>query len=182
MSQTAQQYVVSDCVPCVPARPHLGNVPFRLNRNNNPKSLKYVLQLFPNSSLPNDTACHTHHYLFPAVKPQILPDALMQSGNQTSFTRAGEGRNLGKLEWCNTAINITSDANFYKACWFLNYATGRADIWWLCGNKKLRAKLPAEWKGTCALAYLVMPFTVLPGLKVKTLASESKRSHTIHRK
>lgn len=67
---------------------------------------------------------------------------------------------MGKLEWCNTAINITSDANFYKGCWFLNYATGRADIWWLCGNKKLRAKLPAEWKGTCAIAYLVMPFTV----------------------
>ena len=33
-----------------------------------------------------------------------------------------------------------------------------ADMWWLCGEGKLRATLPVGWSGPCARTMLVQPF------------------------
>ncbi|NXW51627.1 SYNA protein, partial [Nyctiprogne leucopyga] len=43
-----------------------------------------------------------------------------------------------------------------------NYSTiriPRADLWWYCGGKILRSRLPSNWKGACAIVQLAIPFT-----------------------
>ncbi|NXV77165.1 SYNA protein, partial [Atlantisia rogersi] len=36
----------------------------------------------------------------------------------------------------------------------------RADLWWYCGGRVLRNTLPSNWKGTCAIVQLAIPFTL----------------------
>ncbi|NXV13732.1 SYCY2 protein, partial [Cepphus grylle] len=35
----------------------------------------------------------------------------------------------------------------------------RSDLWWYCGGRTLRSVLPANWKGTCGIVQLAIPFT-----------------------
>lgn len=91
---------------------------------------------------------------------------------------------MGTLRWCNTTYNITGTVNGYRATWFTNQTTPRADTWWFCGGKRLLATLPKRWSGTCVIAQLVMPFyALLRGTESlstvqKTDHHRSKRSRT----
>lgn len=44
----------------------------------------------------------------------------------------------------------------------LNQTSGLADVWWICGpNRVLTPILRGNWQGTCALASLIIPLTII---------------------
>lgn len=157
---TAQQHNRTNCIACAAARPHLGTVPFPLTPMTDPKGLQCILQLFKPSSTSTDQTCVTLSLRYPAVKTRDLPPTTVYAGQYTCFTRKATGLNVQHLNstYCNDTIDITSDNGNFTADSFINQTTMRADVWWFCGDMKLRAKLPPQWKGSCALAKILMPF------------------------
>ena len=163
MRYTAIQTDRTDCVACAKARPVLGTALFRLNNQNDPDGLHCTIQLFkPNVT---ETACKTLSLLYPpVVYLDAPPSVIVYAGNYMCFSRSGQGVNVGPLPsgYCTETINITSDTGNYTAAAFENHNTSRADLWWLCGDKKLRPHLPSKWAGECALTQLLMQFHMIP--------------------
>ncbi|KAL6467302.1 hypothetical protein MHYP_G00251060 [Metynnis hypsauchen] len=48
------------------------------------------------------------------------------------------------------------------------------NLWWLCGDRKLRVVLPQSWQGSCALVQLLMPFYIYPTTAFSTLPERLK--------
>lgn len=59
-----------------------------------------------------------------------------------------------------------------------NHTRSLGDIYWLCGDMKLRPKLDGSWKGQCALAQIIMPIHILP----EYYLSDEKNPGELHRK
>uniref|UniRef100_A0A671Y016 Uncharacterized protein n=1 Tax=Sparus aurata TaxID=8175 RepID=A0A671Y016_SPAAU len=140
MRYTAIQTDRTDCVACAKARPILGTAPFRLNNQNDPDGFLCTIQLFGTNA--TEANCSVY----------------------TCFSRTGQGISVGQMPkvYCTETINITFDTGNYTAAAFEDHNTSRADLWWLCGDKKLRPHLPSNWTGECALAQLLMPFHMIP--------------------
>ena len=159
MMYTARQTDRNNCIACSTARPQLGTAPFRLTSSSDTTGLQCVLSSFNRTTKPTTDQCKSLDLLFPPVKDQLPPQAVAIAGNYTCFSKSGLGASLGTLEWCNQTIDVTIDNGNYSASWFVDQTTSRADLWWLCGDKKLRARLPqGPWRGSCALVQLLMPF------------------------
>ncbi|KAL6473793.1 hypothetical protein MHYP_G00173540 [Metynnis hypsauchen] len=77
-----------------------------------------------------------------ATKPTMPPGVLALPGNYTCFSRSSGQKNVTTLPWCAYTTDITTDACGYRSEWFTTQNITRADLWWLCGDKKLRAVLP----------------------------------------
>lgn len=172
-----------NCLACAKARPTLGTVPFKLNPHNN-VGLLCALQLFTSLSIPINTTCHTLAYLFPPVKDSSTPPSiLVYTGNSTCFSRKGAGVILGALPkgYCANIIDVSIDHFPYKMTWFLNQTVSRADLWWLCGDNKLRPLLPSKWSGTCTLGQLIMPFQIFP-ISGRNILASSQVDLGIHKR
>ncbi|XP_073726197.1 uncharacterized protein [Misgurnus anguillicaudatus] len=154
---TARQVGVSDCIACATARPSLATSPFRLNEENDKQSLMCMIKAFKGVE---DEECMTVSYLFPKMKMYLPPNIQAYKGNYTRFKRTMGHENVKHFTegWCNSEIDITNDKEGYKASWFIGQTTGRADVWWMCGDMKLRPSLKVNWKGTCTLVQLIMLF------------------------
>uniref|UniRef100_A0A3Q3J8I3 Uncharacterized protein n=1 Tax=Monopterus albus TaxID=43700 RepID=A0A3Q3J8I3_MONAL len=154
-----------DCVACAKARPVLGTAPFKLNNQNDPVGLRCTVNLFGSTTVPRGEICKALHYLFPPVqKPDVPPSVIVYPGNYSCFTRTGRGVNVGSMpkSYCSEDLNITGHNGGYASSEFLQHSTSRADLWWLCGDRKLRPLLPQDWAGPCAIVQLLMPFHILP--------------------
>ena len=170
MTYTTRQNNQSNCVECAKARSHL-----EISNHSDPTGFQCALQLYNESFVPNIKQCKTLSLLFPAVKKRdVPPSALACKGNYTCFIHRSTGEKVGTLmsDYCQESINVTQDAGNYSASWFRNQTSMRADLWWLCGDMKLRPVLPSNWQSSCALAQLLMPFHLFPVGNFKALGEK----------
>ena len=90
---------------------------------------------------------------------KIPPTFSTVSGNHTACLsrRSGKAtRFVGEFNLCTKTLNVTNDgAGNYSAL-----SIPRADLWWYCGGETLRPILPADWRGTCAIVQLAIPFSL----------------------
>ncbi|XP_075203382.1 syncytin-B-like [Anomaloglossus baeobatrachus] len=182
MKYTANQNNRSDCIACATARPHLGTIPFRLSEED-PDGMQCILAMFDVSFDPtDDDICNSISKLYPMVKlDQVPPRVFVYPGNYTCFQRKGTG--TGRLvenltfEFCKNTIPVDEDQGGYEAKWFVNHTVARTDIWWLCGDMKLRPRLPANWIGSCTLVQILMPFQIITSEEIQKgrLSADSLR-------
>ena len=148
MMFTAHQNGQSNCLACARARPELGTVPFKLTKEKDSAGLQCVLQLFDIFYTPLQSQCKTLSLLFPQAKKMDVPTSVtVYLGNYTCFLRKGEGYDVGTLphNYCSNNMDITRNQGDYLALWFTDHTSMRADLWWLCGDMKLRPQLPTKW-------------------------------------
>nr|XP_055062839.1 uncharacterized protein LOC129445867 [Misgurnus anguillicaudatus] len=159
---TARQVGATECFVCAGARPRLATVPIQ-DRN-----WTCMVSLF-NKEI---AGCEEYEREFPPTDRAIPPGVQVHKGNYTCFRNEENlGVNRGTFEkgWCKDTILIT-DTIWARE--LANQNRYRADIWWLCGDRKLRSKLRGSWKGECTLVRLIMPFTI-----IKTMEQENKHRH-----
>ncbi|KAL6484002.1 hypothetical protein MHYP_G00088750 [Metynnis hypsauchen] len=176
MMYTAKSTRVSNCIACSASRPQLGTAPFRLTQAKAAEGLECALQVFMQDKFSNQT-CQLLSYLLPATKPNMPPGVLALPGNYTCFSRSSGQKNVTTLPWCAYTTDITTDTGGYQSEWFTTQNIARADLWWLCGDKKLRAVLPQSWQGSCALVQLLMPFHIYPTTAFSTLPERLPHYH-----
>lgn len=139
-------------------------MPFPLNNNTDPDGLECMLKLYKKTYKPDtNTPCHTLSLLFPQVqRPQIPPAVTAYPGNFACFALPGNesGTDLGSLpdDYCMERINKIAKGEGDN---WVEHDTQRADVWWLCEDKRLRASIPANSRGDCALVQLAMPLRLL---------------------
>ncbi|KAL7889585.1 hypothetical protein AOLI_G00018430 [Acnodon oligacanthus] len=75
------------------------------------------------------------------TKPIMPPGVLALPGNYTCFSRSSGRKNITTLPWCTYTTDITTNAGGYQSGWFTNHTIAHVDLWWLCGDRKLRAVL-----------------------------------------
>lgn len=109
------------------------------------------------------------------------PFTVLTGGKFNCFTRWDlGGKELGTLELCEIIVNVSVPAPVLSSgplpgldtTALVGHEVGRADVWWYCGGRILRAKLPKNWKGTCAL---MMPFTLVTLKYVKEKSETGNR-------
>ncbi|XP_026185311.1 syncytin-A-like [Mastacembelus armatus] len=150
------------------ARPHLTTIPYPLDLQNSPEGLRCAVTLFHNST-GGAGPCQPFQYLYPSVskvKPSIPHSVEVYKANYTCFNLTGDGISVGYLPrgYCASYVDLSNNPANLTRSDFLEQTTGRADLWWLCGPKKLYASLPRNFSGQCALVQLVMPFKMFaPG-------------------
>ena len=109
-----------------------------------------MLDLYKSDSVTN---CTTLKLLFPPVSPQIKPPWFTPyTGKYTCLTRSKGTVSVGMLTTCKTISDVIMN----------DQTMDRADVWWFCEGKTLRAKLPTDWKGTCAMVQLLIQKYILP--------------------
>lgn len=93
----------------------------------------------------------------------IPPSVRAVPGNFTCFVSTEDsGQQVGDLPPTYCIQNISTCDPPYQQDWFQNQKKQLADVWWMCGDMKLRTKLPPKWKGSCALTHLLLPFYIIP--------------------
>ncbi|KAM4048886.1 syncytin-A-like [Anomaloglossus baeobatrachus] len=81
-------------------------------------------------------------------------------GNYACFERTAQGLAVGKLppNFCNSTIKINNGP--YDDSLFTNQHSQLPDVYWLCGDMKIRPRLQVPWIGQCALVKVLMPFHI----------------------
>ncbi|XP_073427713.1 uncharacterized protein [Dendrobates tinctorius] len=170
MKYTTEQNNKTDCIACATARPHLGTIPLRYSEQDQ-VDLQCILALYNATYDPSDNVlCQSLSVRYPIAKiDQVPPRVYAYPGDYTCFLRTGPGRWVGNLtsEFCHNTIPINTDTGGFKASWFKNQTIARSDIWWLCGDMKLRPRLPPGWVGSCALVQVLMPFKIISSEEIK---------------
>uniref|UniRef100_A0A8C2Z1R4 Envelope protein n=1 Tax=Cyclopterus lumpus TaxID=8103 RepID=A0A8C2Z1R4_CYCLU len=156
---TAKDLQRPDCLVCANARPQLATVPFAVNPYNDAEGFQCMLGLFKNVI---DADCTTLGLLFPAVPSVHPPTFTYYKGNYTCLLSTQGTNKVGTLTDCQITIDVTAGDNHITSSRVSDQNTARADVWWYCGDKKLRDYLPKTWTGTCALVRLIMPVTMIP--------------------
>ncbi|XP_069832312.1 uncharacterized protein [Dendropsophus ebraccatus] len=141
------------CIACAAANIHLTTIPLDLPEINHTECLLNLLKG------ENDTKCpELRPLLTPKPKGRPPGEVYVHDGNYTCFT-ANEttGTRMGIFGpgFCkyNSSIGSSMLQNLTHAVF---------DVFWLCGDGRLRNKLPSLWKGQCTLEKVIMPFRVLP--------------------
>lgn len=91
--------------------------------------------------------------------------------NSLLYSFYGNRQGWDLHDWFNINYYITQATDPYHKHWFVNHTTGRANVWRFCGDWRLRAKLPPDWKETCAP---VLPFKMFTFLDFKQLTKAIK--------
>ncbi|CAB1343491.1 unnamed protein product [Coregonus sp. 'balchen'] len=157
MRYTARTLHRQDCVICGHARPELATHPFALGEG---EGWQCILEEFYHS-LPNTTLCKALSLIFPEVPPQKAPGGVKAyGGNYSCITGTGKGVNYGRLPLGDCAVNVTMNSTWPVEG--RNQTKRVADVWWICGpNRRLTPILKGDWQGTCALASLIIPLTII---------------------
>ncbi|XP_043552765.1 uncharacterized protein LOC122553244 [Chiloscyllium plagiosum] len=122
-----------------------------------------IIRLYQGETAWGNPGCRSLLLLFPPLKKEELktpPSFLDVVGNHTSCVRrqgSDQSRFLGDLKSCSEieSVSETEWGGNYSALKIL-----RADLWWYCGGKILRPTMPSDWRGTCAIVQLAIPFTL----------------------
>ncbi|XP_040216138.1 uncharacterized protein LOC120945795 [Rana temporaria] len=154
MRFSANQHNRSNCYVCGSARPHLGTVPLHIPRD----SEECFLSLFTNTST-NHSSCETWKKEYPIVTrtPKPGEGITIYPGNYTCYSNyQGKGRFLGNFTegYCSTYSGASGKLT-------QNQIQSLGDIYWICGDQKIRSRLEGPWTGECALAKVIMPLHIL---------------------
>lgn len=152
MKFIADKHNQSDCYVCSNARPHLGTVSLNIPIDQE----QCFLSLYSNTH-SNDTKCESWKREYPILSKNPNPGntITIYPGNYTCYvSNLSTGRNLGKFPpgYCSKKRNT----------YVGNHTRSLGDIYWVCGDMKLRTKLDTPWKGECALAKIIMPLHLIP--------------------
>uniref|UniRef100_A0A8C8MIL9 Envelope protein n=1 Tax=Oncorhynchus tshawytscha TaxID=74940 RepID=A0A8C8MIL9_ONCTS len=183
MRYTAKTLKRKDCIVCGHARPVLATHPFAIGEG---EGCLCILRSFYQDK-PNSTLCSSLSLVFPTISPHRAPWGVKAYGGKYScITGTGSGMDYGRLPEADCSSNITINATWPVAG--LNQTSGLADVWWICGPKRvLRPILRGDWQGTCALTSLIIPLTIVDVTAEQLLGSVSRGpenipSHGRHRR
>lgn len=97
----------------------------------------------------------------PTVPPHRAPWGVeAYGGNYSCITGTGNGIDYERLPEADCSSNIAINSTWPVIG--LNQTSGLADVWWICGPKRvLRPILRGDWQGTCALTSLIIPLTIV---------------------
>ncbi len=90
------------------------------------------------------------------------PNVAAYKNNYTCYERT-EGsidRKIFGPGWCSRTIK----ENETEVGILVNHNLTRADMWWLCGDLKIRRNLQGVWKGQCTPINMVMQFKIIKGV------------------
>lgn len=153
MNYNARSHNQSDCYVCSHGRPHLGTVPLNI-----PKDQENCFFSLYNNTHTNDSSCEIWKVNYPLLSknPEPGPTITPYPGNYTCYisNTANATKDYGKFPPGYCSENRTTYVG--------NHTRSLGDIYWLCGDMKLRVKLESVWKGECALAQIIMPLHILP--------------------
>ncbi|XP_056377398.1 uncharacterized protein LOC130273907 [Hyla sarda] len=170
MKYTAASINKSNCYICGTAKPHLGTVPFTLPSNIE----KCFLNLFKNIS-NNDTDCGTWKMKYPLLTetPHSGAGIHIYPGNYTCYRGEKEGVNRK-----NSTKRYCASYSSVEVSLTQNQVFSIGDIYWICGDGKIRFKLEGKWKGECALAKAIMNIHIFTegGEHVNSATKRIKRS------
>ncbi|XP_066452206.1 uncharacterized protein [Eleutherodactylus coqui] len=157
---TAHSLRKENCIICATARPHLGTIPFPLSNATDPEGLKCMIKLFNSTYTPQiSDPCYTLSLLFPPVSGDQIPPAVVSyPGNYTCFALPGNGTEADyeRLPKGYCAERITVEGTLFSGIW-PELQRARADVWWLCGDRRLKQVPGTDLNGDCALVQLIMP-------------------------
>ena len=144
---TARSQNLTDCIVCSQPRPTLTTTPAPLLVDSDRPGFDCMYGLHMGASPAN---CSTLSLLFPPAPNNTLPPIFTPvKGNYTCLTKQGSTshRDVGSMpsSWCSRNINVTDWHNATQLEW------ARSDLFWYCGGKRLRNRLPSNWKGSCTL-------------------------------
>lgn len=152
MRYNARTHNTSDCYVCGHGRPHLGTVPLNIPTDQE----NCFFSLYTNTHT-NDTKCEEWKKKYPLLSKNPEPGSTITPypGNYTCYISSqNTSMNYGKFPPGYCSENRTTYVG--------NHTRSLGDIYWLCGDMKLRVKLESVWKGECALAQIIMPLHILP--------------------
>ncbi|KAM4697132.1 uncharacterized protein WCC33_015824 [Rhinophrynus dorsalis] len=155
MKYMADKHNKSNCYVCAGARPHLGTVPLHIP----PESQECFLSLYTNTTT-NHSACERwkHEYTLTTKTSKPEEDVTIYKGNYTCYTSwESSGRPLHHFSegYCAEYSNLSSSH-------LQNQEQSLGDIYWICGDQKIRTRLEGNWTGECALAKILMPLHIVP--------------------
>ncbi|XP_074424817.1 LOW QUALITY PROTEIN: syncytin-2-like [Larus michahellis] len=152
----------SNCYACASGRPTAQIVPFPLGWSKDSPGMWCMIALYQEETAWENETCNTLSLLFPALQSRdvkVTPVFSASTGNRTaclSWQGVNATRFLGEFNLYTETLNVTGDdAGNYSAL-----QVPRTDLWWYCGGKILHSVLPANWKGTCGIVQLAIPFTL----------------------
>lgn len=151
MKFTADKHNQSNCYVCSNARPHLGTVPLNIPTDQE----ECFLSLYDNTHV-NDTQCESWKKEYPILSKNPNPGntITIYPGNYTCYvSNLTSGHNFGTFP--------TGYCSERRYTYVGNHTRSPGDIFWVCGDMKLRTKIDTPWKGECALAKILMPFHIL---------------------
>ncbi len=153
---SAAQHNKGNCFVCGAARPHLGSFPLHVPV----AELDCFLSLFSNKST-NHSACESWKLNYPIVPSTSPPPPgiTIYPGNYTCFSSpySSSARPLGNftMGYCSDYQNGTSPT-------LQAQTQALSDIFWICGDMKIRNLLPKNWYGECALSKAIIPLHIIP--------------------
>ncbi|XP_066430336.1 syncytin-1-like [Eleutherodactylus coqui] len=168
MKYSAETHNQTDCYVCGSARPHLGTVPLELPENYE----NCFISLFTNVTI-NESDCEKWKKEYPILTqvPRSGEKITIYPGNYTCFVNYGTDRFLGNFtnKYCAKRKNGTCAQRQVQSL---------GDIYWICGDGKIRSRLEGDWAGECALAKALMPLHIL---SVDRTKDENSTPHRIKR-
>ncbi|XP_067871313.1 uncharacterized protein, partial [Heterodontus francisci] len=153
----------NNCYACASGRPIAQVVPFPLGWERDRKGMECMLALYQDKTAWGIQTCISLSIMFPPLEKEdsrTPPSFLATSVNHTSCVRrhgAELTSNMGELKSCIETEDVTGRVRGGN---YSSLNVPRADLWWYCGGKILRQTLPSQWKGTCAIVQLAIPFTL----------------------
>ncbi len=144
------------------------------------KSQTCLAKLF---SQENVTGCEVDEIRYPALKLSMLPNVVAYKNNYTCYERT-EGSIDSKIfgpGWCSRTIK----ENETEVGILVNHNLTQADMWWLCGDLKIRRNLQGVWKGQCTPINMIMLFKIIKGVaggikeELKLVKQLSRTKHAV---
>ncbi|XP_072285263.1 ERV-BabFcenv provirus ancestral Env polyprotein-like [Pyxicephalus adspersus] len=166
MKYTTHSLNRSNCYVCGQARPYLATVPLHVPKNQD----ACFLSLYLNKT-DNSTNCDMRTR-YPLIKPhkdslKKIPGAEVMKGDYTCYNSTSTtGMDLKNFPNETRTFNESMQ----------NQKMILGDIYWICGNMKMRNYLPRMWKGQCAPVQLLMPLHIIQ------LESEENRPESVRKK
>ncbi|KAJ0003145.1 hypothetical protein NQD34_018185 [Periophthalmus magnuspinnatus] len=149
MIEQASKYVNKDCIACMGPRPLLRMVPTP------PELTVQCVEDILTKTVP-EAECAEWDAVYPLTKPEKhkpIFEAKLPKGNYTCIQRSNSVTNvLGNIDGNLCEKNLTTNKALPRM---------RSDIYWYCGGKILRANMPNEFTGVCALVNLIIPIEVM---------------------
>lgn len=166
MKYIADKHNQSNCYVCGKARPHLGTVPLNIPQNQE----DCFLSLY-NNTHTNDSACEIWKKEYPLLSKNPNPGntITVYPGNYICYvSNSTNGRSFGTFP--------TGYCSEKRYTYIGNHTRSLGDIFWLCGDMRLRTKIDTPWRGECALAKIIMPIHVLTEKQQTPISSTSTRT------
>ncbi|KAM5164213.1 endogenous retrovirus group 3 member 1 Env polyprotein-like [Mantella aurantiaca] len=171
MRFSARQHNKRNCYVCGQARPHLGTVLLNIPKEGE----ECFLSLYTNTN-SNHSTCEDWKRKYPILTKysKLTEDITIYPGNYTCYSNyEGKGHFLENFTkgYC---------ANYSKVQKELvqNQTQSLGDIYWICGDRKIRSRLEGTWTGQCALAKVIMPLHIFTddSPEITPIMTRKKRS------